>query len=130
MPTFSQPNTAKMAAQQRDNMLRFAGETATLWAYISASAGASVAGYGDTVHSAGRTITAHFDVARGFLPNVAQHMTPGGMIPAGEFLMQSEYKPGVNDIIEHRGVKYKVEGEAWHEPLTNSWVATVKRAGT
>lgn len=132
MPTFSQPNPQRMASQQHDNMMRFAGVTAIVWAYISASSSnASVAGFGDTVSSAGRTITAQFYVARGFLPNVAQIQTPAGMMPAGDFLMNSEYKPSVNDEIEYEGKKYRVEGEPWLEPLLkNNWVSTLKRAGT
>lgn len=131
MPAYSQPNTARMAAQQRDNMMRFAGETATVWSYISAAGGIPVAGFGPTAFSAGRTITAQFYVARGFLPNVAQHMTPAGMIPAGEFLMNSEYKPSVNDIVEYQRTAYKVEGEPFREPLIkNTWVSNLKRAGT
>lgn len=130
--SYSNPDASRMASQHRDNMMRFAGETATLWAYISASAGVAVAGFGDTVSSAGRTITAQFYVARGFLPNVAQHMSPGGMIPAGELLMNIiGYKPSVNDTIEYQRTAYKVEAEAWREPLIkDNYVVTVKRAGT
>lgn len=131
MPSFSQPNTARMASQMRDNMMRFAGETATLWAYISAGGGIPVAGFEPTAFSAGRTITAQFYVARGFMPNVGQHPSPGGMIPAGEFLMNSEYKPNVNDAVEYQGKLYKVESEPFREPLVkNTWVSNLKRAGT
>ena len=129
--SYSNPDASRMASQHRDNMMRFAGETATLWAYISASAGVSVAGFGDTVSSAGRTITAQFYVARGFLPNVAQQASPAGMIPAGEFLMNSEYRPSVNDVIEYQRTAYRIEGEPFREPLIkNNWVAVLKRAGT
>lgn len=129
MPTFSQPYTARMNAQQRDNMLTFAGETATLWAAISAAGGIAVAGFGPTAFSAGRTITAHFYVARGFLPNVVERSTPGGQIPAGEFMMASEIKPGLTDRIEYRRTGYKIEGEPSHEPFTNTWVTTLRRGG-
>ncbi len=131
MPSYSQPQTARMATQQHENMMRFAGETATLWALISASAGVSVAGYGGARYSAGRTITAQFYVARGFMPNIAQRMGAGGMIPAGEFVMNSEIKPGLTDIIEYQRTGYKVEGEAWREPLIkNNWTVVLKRIGT
>lgn len=131
MPTFSQPNAQRMGAQQRDNMMRFAGDTATVWAYISAAGGIDVAGFGPTAFSAGRTITAQFYVARGFLPNVAQQASPAGMIPAGEFLMNSEYRPSVNDVIEYQRTGYRVEGEPFREPLIkNNWVSVLKRAGT
>lgn len=131
MPSFSQPNTARMAALMHDNMMTFAGETATLWAYISAGGGIPVAGFGATAFSAGRTITAQFYVARRFMPNIAQHMSPGGMIPAGEFLMNSEYKPTVNDAVEYQGELYKVESEPFREPMIkNTWVANLTRVGT
>lgn len=131
MPSYSQPDTARMAAQQHNNMMRFAGETATLWAYISASAGVPVAGIGEGVYSAGRTITAQFYVARGFMPNVAQHMSPAGMVPYDEFLMNSEYHPSVNDIVEYQGEFYNVDSEPFREPLIkNTWVSNLRRAGT
>lgn len=132
MPSFSQPNAQRMGAQQRDNMMRFAGDTATVWAYISAAGGIDVAGFAPTAFSAGRTITAQFYVARGFLPNVEQHQSPAGMIPAGTFLMNIiGYKPSVNDVIEYQRTAYRVESEAWREPLIkDNYVVTVKRAGT
>lgn len=131
MPSYSQPNTAQMARQQRENMMRVAGETATLWAYISAGGGIPVAGIGDTAYSAGRTITAQFYVARGFLPGVEQTQSPAGMIPAGSFLMNSEYRPSVNDVIEYQRTAYRVESEPFREPLIkNTWVSVLRRAGT
>lgn len=131
MPSFSQPNTGRMAAQAHDTMFRYAGETATVWAYISASGGNAIVGIENATYSAGVRITAQFYVARGFMPGVQQTQSPAGMIPAGSFLMNSEYKPSPNDVIEYQRTAYKVEGEPFREPLMkNNWVSVLKRAGT
>lgn len=125
--SYRNPDTGRMAAQQRENMLRFAGETATLWAAISAGGGNTIVGIEDTTYSAGRTITAHFYVARGFLPNVMQTQTPAGMMPVGNFLMNSEIKPGVDDTVVYQGTGYHVDGQPWLDPFTRTWITTLRR---
>lgn len=121
--------------QSMDNMLKYAGQTATLRRYISASAGVADAGLGDTYYYSETVITGVFGGGGGMIGGgqlIANLMTQraGGTIPAGSLRVVTETPLAANDEITWNGERYHVDTDSQRSPLNNMWMSILNRGET
>ena len=118
---------------QTTEILQQAGHTATWRQYVSASAaGASnVAGFGDVQAFREQIITAFFG-GGALAPAGVNRFTPRpvGMLAAGQLQAVTQQPLGVNDEIEWRGVKYRVDSESTPALMDGYWINTLTRGGS
>lgn len=119
------PNKSRMQRQMQQNMMQYAGQTATWWRFVSASTGNPAAGYGAVQYSAAMTITAQFTNVP-VMANVQQAM-PGGYMEAGDVRMISNEKMGSADQIVWNSVRYRVDTVSQPSILDKQWVSILKR---
>lgn len=109
--------------QQSDTIFQHAGQTATWRAFVSASAGVGVAGFGSTPYYRERTITALFAP----LPQNPETQTPAGMLAADQFQVTTREPLTRRDELRWRGVTYRIESDPSPATINGYWVALVKR---
>lgn len=115
--------------QQRNNIFEYAGQTATLQTWVSASAGIAAAGFGSSGYYANRTVTAIFGANRQ-KPMSNENQVAGGMIADGEFVVSLREPVGREDLLVWQGETYRVESDAVRNVIDNAWTVKVKRAST
>jgi hypothetical protein len=109
------PDFGQHARQQRD-IAQFVGETATLRAYVSASAGVPQYGIGNEPRYAERTVTGLFRPM-----TMEEIQAAGGQYIAGD--MQAtliDCIPTTADEVIWRGVAYRVESDALPQRIVQS----------
>lgn len=116
--------------QQVGEVFLYAGQTATLVRSVSAVTGNSFAGFGDTVYSAGRTITAIFGAGANGVFKLPEGQTPGGMIGRGEFTVTTQEPLQRDDLLIWRGETYRVDSDTVPSRLDDAYVSIVKRSST
>lgn len=109
--------------QQSDTIFQHAGQTATWRAYVSASAGVSVAGFGSTPYYREQTITGLFAP----LPSNPEVQTPAGMIAADMLQVTTRERLSRRDELRWRGAAYRIESDPSPATLNGFWVSLVKR---
>lgn len=117
------PNLLRQQQQMAANQYAYAGTLITWRAYVSASGGVSVAGFGATGYFREQTITALFRP----LPVQQEAQTPAGMIAAGSFQMTTREAVGRGDEVVWGNVRYRIEGPVVASPLHSGYVSTVVR---
>lgn len=118
------PDLKRQQQQMAANHYAYAGQSVTWRAYISASGGVNVAGFGATGYYRELAITALFRP----LPSMPEVQTPGGMIAAGRFEMTTREAVGRGDEIVWANVAYRIEGAPVPVPMTSGYVSIVARA--
>lgn len=121
---YRSPDLRRQQQQMAANQYAYAGQSVTWRAYISASGGVSVAGFGATGYYREIGITALFRP----LPSFPEAQTPAGMIAAGQFEMTTRERVRRGDEIVWAGVAYRVEGAPVPVPMTSGYVSIVARA--
>lgn len=119
---YRNPNLARIQGQEAA-IFQYAGQTATWRAYISASAGVSVAGFQPTPYYAERTITALFAP----LPRAPEMQQAAGMIVSDEFQVTTQVKLQRQDELRWRGERYRVDSDPSPAALPGTYVCIVKR---
>jgi hypothetical protein len=119
---YRNPNQSRIQAQSQ-TIFQYAGNTATWRAYISASAGVSVAGFGSTPYYAERTITALFAP----IPRAPESQQPAGMIVSNEFQVTTTQKLQRQDELRWRGERYRVDSDPTQATLPGTYIFIVKR---
>ena len=125
--TYRGPQSRRIGQQVNDVFL-YAGQTATLVRSVSAVTGNTFAGFGDTVYSAERTVTAIF--GRNEQPEIGEAQGAGGMIGRSEFTVTTREPLRRDDVLLWRGETYRVDSEAVPSRIDNAYVAIVKRSST
>lgn len=116
------PDARRIQTQQNDAPFAFAGQVVTWRAYVSASAGVSVAGFGSVPSYAQRTITALFGPI-----NQPEMQTPAGMVAAGMMACTTREKLGRNDELAWQGTGWRVDSDPAPARIAGTWYCTVKR---
>lgn len=132
---YRNPHQPRTHVQSLQNMLKYAGQTATLRRYVSASAGVADAGLGDSYYYATFTITGIFGGGGGQIGGgqlVANLMMdrPAGMIPAGMLRVVTERPLQADDELTWNNEKYRVDTDSQRSPINNMWMSILVRGGT
>ena len=114
--------------RQVNDVMSQAGITAVWRHYVSSSAGVRAAGVGDTYYYRASVITATFGRTQSGERPGAEHVTPAGMVAAGQSYMVSQVQPGRRDEIIWVGATYRVASEAVPSLLPGLWVSLLGRA--
>jgi hypothetical protein len=126
MSMFSRPDKRRMNIQADSTMHRYAGNTATWRAFVSATSGVPEAGIGSAVFYREQTITAHFGVMLA-APRLGESVSPVGQIAAGMFQMTTREKIGREDEIVWQGATYRIEAAPVPATMLGWWITTLKR---
>lgn len=119
---YRNPNPSRIQSQE-STIFQYAGQTATWRAFISASAGVAVAGFGATPFYAERTITALFAP----VPRAPESQQPAGMIASDEFQVTTKEHLQRMDELRWRGERYRVDSDPSPAALPGTYIFTVKR---
>ena len=125
MSQFSRPDRNRINVQA-EQIFQYAGNTATLRTYVSASAGVPEAGLGDAAYYAQRTITAQFG-SNINPPRNMENVAAAGLIAAGMFQMVSRERVGRQDEIIWQGSTYRADSDPVPSVLPGWWVTILKR---
>lgn len=128
MPSYIAPNKLRMNAQMRDNIMPFAGQTATWKQWISASSGVAVAGYGQVNHFRSQTITALFNA--GMVAANTENQVAGGQLPSGMLQMTSRERVGFRDEILYNGFRYRIDADAQPSVMNGYYMTMIRRSLT
>lgn len=114
--------------QQTQDILRQAGFTGIWRQYVSASAGVSVAGFGNAVSYREQVITAvlggnNASVVR---PN-QQRQTTMGQVADGSLRVITNVQMSDNDEFIWRGVRYRVDADSQPSILNGHWMSVLMR---
>lgn len=117
--------------KQSDEILKYAGQTATWRQYISASAGVAVAGFGSAVSYREQTITAVFggggaNMGGTVLTNL-QTQRAAGQLAAGTVRVTTEERLSDRDEIIWNGIRYRVDTDSQFSPLNGYWMSMLVR---
>lgn len=121
--------------QSMDNMLQYAGQTATWRQYVSASAGVADAGFGDSNYYREQLITGVFGGGGGAIGGgqlIANMLMgrPAGMIPAGMLRVVTEMPMKADDEITWAGERYRIDTDSQRSPINNMWMSILVRGET
>jgi len=124
---YRNPMTPRQASQTNE-IMKYAGVTATWRQYVSASAGISVAGFGSGMYYREQTITAMLGGNNASLvsPNI-QRQTTMGQLPEGTLRIVSREVMTDKDEIIWRGVRYRVDANSQRSPLNGYWMSIITR---
>lgn len=115
-------------AAQTNEIIKYAGFTATWRQYVSASAGVSVAGFGSGVYYREQTITAMLGGNNASIvsPNT-QRQTPMGQLTDGSLRIVSKEIMTDKDEVIWRGVRYRVDANSQPSQLNGYWMSVITR---
>lgn len=115
--------------RQRNDVFLYAGQTATLRQWVSATTGVPAAGIGGMDYYAERTVTGIFG---GNMQKAAvnDNQAVGGMIAAGEFWVTLREAPTRKDTLIWKGEAYRIESDPVPSTSDGCWQVHVKRAST
>jgi hypothetical protein len=126
MKRWSRPDKSRIQNQLSNYQYPSVGYTVTWRQWVSAVSGNDVAGFGPTDYYREQVITAF--MGQFIPPNIRQHQTLAGAIPAGAFFAITREAIGKDDLLMWQGSAYRVEGEPIHLALTQQYIVEVKRA--
>lgn len=126
MSRWSQPNKARIQQQINNAQYPSVGFPVTWRQWVSGVDGVEVAGFDASAYYREQTITAF--MGQFIPPNIRQHSTLAGMIPAGAFFAITREPLGKNDLLVWQSGTFRVEGEPIHLALTQQYIVEVKRA--
>lgn len=112
----------------QSEILRQAGHTALWRQWISASAGASFAGFGSAEYYREQVITAI--IGQGIVATNTEDQRAAGMLAAGTLRITTQQRLASEDEIVWRGVRYSVETESQPSLMDGTWMATIVRRET
>lgn len=120
------PQSARMAQQMAQDVIEHAGQVMTWRAFISASGGVALAGFGATAYYRETTITGILGRAPVQF-NIPDAQTPAGTLAQGRFLATTHERLGRQDELVWQGSTYRVESEAIPSRFSDMWTVEVKR---
>jgi hypothetical protein len=116
--------------QMRDNIMQYAGQTATWRQWISASAGNASIGYGDKPFYRQQTITALFANANQVVGTNTEGQYPGGQFPSGMLMMTTRYPVSYRDEILYNGRRYRIDADSQPSVMNGYFMTTLTRGTT
>jgi len=123
------PQTGRARVQVDQAIIQHAGQGMVWRQFVSASSGATLAGFGPTRYYRESTITGIMGRAP-MLFIVPEGQTPAGAMAQGRFLVTTREKLGREDELVWQGDVYRVESEPTPARLSNMWTVEVKRGDT
>lgn len=122
------PNRCRQNTQTRDNILQYAGQTATWRQWVSASTGNPMAGFGAIQYYRQQTITALFNA--GMVGTNTQQQFAGGQFPSGMLQMTTREKMSNLDEILYNGFRYRVDTDGQPSVMNGFYMTMIKRGLT
>jgi len=115
-------------AEQTEQVMKYAGFTATWRQYISASAGVSVAGFGSAISYREQTITAVLGSLMGNVvtPNI-QRQTTMGQTEAGTLRILTKQPLSDKDEFIWRGVRYRIDANSQPSQINGYFMSMLTR---
>ncbi len=117
-------------AAQTNEIIKYAGFTATWRQYVSASAGVSVAGFGSANYYREQTVTAVFGggvVGGGVVNANLQRQLGMGQQEAGTVRVTTQEKLSKFDEFIWNGVRYRVDTDSQFSPLNGYYMSILTR---
>ena len=115
---------------QTDDILRYAGQTATWRQFVSASASVGAAGFGSANYYREQTVTAVFGggvVGGGVVNANLQRQLGMGQQEAGTVRVTTQEKLSKFDEFIWNGVRYRVDTDSQFSPLNGYYMSILTR---